>query len=129
MRHDRHLLTHLQRAEDLVQNARHSWDATDISRCAECLEHLRQAAAEIQAAQQLTSEAALQAPEPAAKRSGAAPCAAQSAEPAAQAKHRLEQLHGSVNRLGRLVDAAIAFHRGLALHTGMDEAVSSKGNG
>jgi len=105
-------LTHLQRAEDHVRNARQSWDATDISRCVECLEHLRQAAGEIQAAQQFTGEAALQA-----------------AEPTAKAKDRLQRLHGTVDRLGRLVDAAIAFHRGLALHTGMDEAVSSKGNG
>jgi hypothetical protein len=112
-----HIMTHLQRAEDHVQNARQSWDATDISRCAQCLEHLRQAAGEIQAAQQFAGETALQASEPAAK-----------------AKDRLQRLHGSVNRLGRLVDSAIAFHRGLALQSGMDEAVSSevvssKGNG
>jgi hypothetical protein len=112
-----YLMTHLQRAEDHVQRARQSWDATDISRCAECLEHLRQAAGEIQAAQQYTNEAALPA-----------------AEPAAEARDRLQRLHLSVNRLGRLVDSAIAFHRGLALQSGMEEAVSSeivssKGNG
>lgn len=112
MRHHTDLMTHLQLAEDHVRNARESWDATDISRCAECLEHLQQAAAEIQAAQQFTAEGAVQA-----------------AEPAARVKHRLQQLQGSVNRLGRLVDAAIAFHRGLALHTGMDEAVCSEGHG
>ncbi len=95
-----------------MRNARQSWDATDISRCAECLDNLRQAAGEMQAAQQFIGEAALQA-----------------AEPTAKAKDRLQRLHGTVDRLGRLVDAAIAFHRGLALHTGMDEAVSSKGNG
>jgi hypothetical protein len=104
-----YLMTHLQRAEDHVQNARQSWNATDISRCAECLEHLRQAAEEIQAAQQFIGEAALQG--------------------ATTARERLQQLHGSVNRLGRLVNSAIAFHRGLALHSGMDEAVSYKGNG
>jgi len=107
-----YLMLHLQRAEDHVQNARRSWDATDLSRCAECLEHLRQAAGEIQAAQQFTNEAALLA-----------------AEPAAKARDRLQRLHLSVNRLGRLVDSAIAFHRGLALQTGMDEAMSSKTNG
>ena len=107
-----HLMTHLQRAEEHVQTARQSWDATDISRCAECVEHLRQAAGEIQAAQQSIGEAALPA-------SGLA----------ALANARLERLHSSVNRLGRLVDAAIAFHRGLAIDTGMEEAMSSKGNG
>jgi hypothetical protein len=48
---------------------------------------------------------------------------------AAKAKDRLQRLHGSVNRLGRLVDSAIAFHRRLAIDTGMDEAMSSRGNG
>lgn len=105
-------MTHLQRAEEHVESARRSWDATDISRCAECVEYLRQAAGEIQAAQQFTGEAALQAH-----------------EPAAQAKDRLQRLQGSMNRLSRLVDSAIAFHRGLALATGMDELVSSNGNG
>lgn len=112
MRRQPDLITHLQRADDHLRNARQSWDATDISRCAECLEHLQQAAGEIQAAQQFTAEAALQA-----------------AGLAAQAKQRLQQLRGSVGRLGRLVDSAVAFHRGLALHTGMDEAVCSKGEG
>jgi len=112
MRPHSKLMVHLDRAEGHVRNARQSWDATDISRCGECVEHLQQAAGEIQAAQQFTGEAALQA-----------------AEPAAKARDRLQQLHRSVDRLGRLVDAAMAFHRGLALDTGMDEAVSSKGNG
>jgi hypothetical protein len=106
------LMTHLQWAEEHVQKARRSWDATDISRCAECVEHLRQAASEMQAAQQFTGEAALPG-----------------AGLAVTAKDRLERLHGSVERLGRLVDAAIAFHRGLALQTGMDEAMTSKTNG
>jgi hypothetical protein len=107
-----HLMVHLQRAEESVQSAQRSWNATDISRCAECVEHLRQAAEEIQAAQQFTAEAALPA-----------------AELAAKANDRLHRLHGSVNRLGRLVDAAIAFHRGLALQSGMEEAMSSEVNG
>jgi hypothetical protein len=107
-----HLLSHLQRAEEHVESARQSWDVTDIARCAECVEHLRQAAGEIQAAQQFTNEATLQPPVLAAK-----------------AKDRLQRLHGSVNRLGRLVDSAIAFHRRLAIDTGMDEAMSSRGNG
>jgi hypothetical protein len=101
MTHHPHLMTHLQRAEDHVQCARQSWDATDITRCAECLEHLRRAAGEIQAAQQFAGEPALQV-----------------AGPVAKAKDRLQQLHASVNRLGRLVDSAIAFHRGLALQVG-----------
>lgn len=112
MKHHPDLMTHLERAEGHVRNAGQSWDATDISRCADCAEHLRQAAEEIQAAQQFTGEAALPATDLAAK-----------------AKDRLQRLHGSVNRLGRLVDSAIAFHRGLALDTGMDEAMSFKGNG
>lgn len=111
MRHHPDLMTHLQWAEDHARKAWHSWDATDLARCAECLEHLQQAAGEIQSAQQSIGEGALPA------------------EPAAQARDRLQRLHSSVSRLGRLVDAAIAFHRGLALQSGMEEAVSSKGNG
>ena len=105
-------MTHLQRVEEHAERARQSWDATDVSRCAECLVHLQHAAEEIQAAQQFTADAV-------------SPVAGL----ASQANDRLHRLCGSVNRLGRLVDAAIAFHRAIALQTGMDEAVSSKGNG
>jgi hypothetical protein len=105
-------MQHLQLAEEHVRSARQSWDATDLFRCAECVEHLQQAATEIQAAQQFIGEAALPATEPAGK-----------------AKDRLQKIYDSVNRLGRLVDAAIAFHRGLAVDTGMEETVSSELNG
>jgi len=103
------LMSHLQSAEDQVERARQSWDATDLSRCAQCAEHLHQAAVEIRAARQFTGEATFQG-----------------ADSASKARQRLERLQNSVNRLGRLVDSAIALHRGLALHTGMDEAVSTE---
>jgi len=106
------LMSHLQRAEDHVQNAQESWDATDLSRCAECVEYLRHAADELLLAQQFTGESDVP-----------------SAEMAAKAKDRLQRLHSSVNRLSRLVDAAMGFHRRLALDTGMEEAVTSESNG
>ena len=106
------LLTHLQRVEEHVQRARQSWNATDIARCEECVGHLQKAAEELLAAKQLAGD-------------GGAP----TSDIAVKAKDRLQQLHSSVNRLGRLVDAAIAFHRNLALDTGMEEALSSNING
>ena len=107
MRHHPDLMTHLQRAEEHVRNARQSWDATDMERCVACVEHLQEAAAALQSAQQFTAEP----------------------QHAATNRERIERLQISVKRLGRMVDAAIAFHRGLALQTGMDEAVITKGNG
>ena len=107
MNHHPGLMTHLQRAEEHVQGARQSWDATDLSRCAAAADYLRQAAEELQAAQRYLGGSA-----------------ASSAELTAQAKGRLEQLQISVRRLGRLVDAAIAFHRELALDTGTEQTES-----
>lgn len=101
-------MIHLQRAEEHVQRARQSWNATDLARCEECVENLGKAAEELRAAKQLAGD-------------GGAP----TVELAARTKDRLQQLHSSINRLGRLVDAAIAFHRSVALDTGMDENLSS----
>lgn len=101
------LMNHLQGAEEQVEHARQSWDATDLSQCAVTAEHLRQAGEELRAAQRFMGDTATT-----------------SAEQATKAKGRLEQLQRSVRRLGRLVDAAIAFHRGLALDTGAEKTES-----
>jgi hypothetical protein len=46
-----------------------------------------------------------------------------------EAKARLRRLQQDINLLSRLVDASIAFYRGLALHSGMEETISSPARG
>jgi hypothetical protein len=100
------LLDHIDRAEHHVRNARQSWNASS-SDCAECLEHLERAIAAMRQAQR----------------------AAADPSPAPQAKGRLQQLYRDVTQFGRLIDASSSFYRGLALHSGMDEAASSPAEG
>ena len=96
------ILAHIARAEDLVRDARGAWDPTSLTGCAGCAEALRRAVAEMQAA----CEIAVQ---------GQAP---------PEAKARLERLWNDVNALASLVDAAMAFSRGLDLHSGEELAHS-----
>ena len=101
------LLARITLAEGHIRNARHAWDPSSISASAECAEHLQQAIAEMNAA-----------------------CQAASNGPAAPgASQRLARLRSDVEVLSRLVDAAIAFGRGLALRTGGEESVCSEVRG
>lgn len=91
MTRDTGITGYLARAEGHVRQARKSWDATSISRCAECAEGLRLAVAEMEGA-----------------------CAAAPRGPApAGTQIRLERLRGDVDQLSRLVDSAMAFYRGM----------------
>jgi len=101
------LLSHIERAEHHLGNARQSWSAAGGPHCAECLQHLEEAVAEMHQAQ----------------------TAAAGGGTASEAKARLRQLQRDINLLSRLVDASIAFYRGLALHSGMEEAISSPARG
>jgi hypothetical protein len=101
------LLSHIDRVEDHLWKARQSWSATGGPNCAECLQHLQEAIAGIHQAQ----------------------AAAASGSTASEAKARLRRLQQDINLLSRLVDASIAFYRGLALHSGMEEAAPSLARG
>ena len=101
------VLAHLAAVEMHVRIARGVWDPSNLSACAECSEQLQRAIDEMTAASQ------------------AAP-----AEPAPrEAKARLEQVRADVEGLQRLVDAAIAFGRGLALRTASPELADSQAEG
>jgi hypothetical protein len=97
------LLMHLERAERHVAGARQSWSEHVGASYRACLEHLQQAIAELQQAQA------------AAARGAASP----------EAKTRLERLRQDLKRLGRLMDAAGAFYRVLALPGGVEETVTT----
>jgi hypothetical protein len=97
------LLSHIERVEHHFWNARQSWSAASGPHCAECLQHLQEAIAAMHQAQ----------------------TAAAIGGNACEAKARLRRLQQDINLLSRLVDASIAFYRGLALHSGMEEAASS----
>jgi len=96
------LLSHIAEAEAHVRIARRVWDATSISACAECGEQLQRAIDQMNVACE----------------------AAGSASAAATA--RLQRLRSDVEELSRLVDAAIAFGRGLTLRTGGPELADSE---
>jgi hypothetical protein len=101
------LLSHIDRVEDHIRKARQSWTAASGPDCAECLRQLQEAIAGMHQAQ----------------------AAAASGSSAAEAKARLRRLQQELNLLSRLVDASIAFYRGLALHSGMEEAIPSSARG
>lgn len=104
---DAGVLTLIARAEAHIQNARRSWDPTSLSGCADCATELQAAIQEMNTA----CEAATTV----------------SAVPEAAA--RLERLRIDVERLSRLVDAAIAFGRGLALRSVAEELAISEVKG
>ena len=98
------LLAHVRRAEEYVGEARKVWDPRNASACAECVEVLHLAVAEMEAA-----------------------CAVAAAGPVVEgAAKRIEQLRGEVDRFARLVDGAMAFCRGLAMTTEAEELASSE---
>jgi hypothetical protein len=101
------LLSHIERVEHHLRNARHSWSAAGGPRCAECLQHLEEAIAGMHQAQ----------------------TAVAGGGNASGAKARLRRLQQDINLFSRLVDASIAFYRGLGLHSGMEEAISSPARG
>lgn len=101
------LLDHLTRTERYVRKARKYWDASSVARCMECAEALRRATKEM--------EAACQAAAKGLRSTGV--------------KTRLERLRGEVDALAGLVDAAIAFSRGLALAASGATAGSALGLG
>ncbi len=92
---DAGVLTFIARAEAHIQNARRCWDPTSLSGCAEC-------ATELQAAIQDMNTACE---------------AATTVVAVPDASARLQRLRREVETLSRLVDAAIAFGRGLALRS------------
>ena len=101
------LLAHIARAESHVHEARQAWDPTCMDACQECAEALQRAVAEMEAA-----------------------CACATDSPAApESKPRLVRLRDEVDVLGRLVDAATAFCRGLELRTTTEEMASSEVEG
>ena len=85
------------RAQSHMQGALKNWDACSLPRCEECCELLRRAIGELESAWQ----------------------AAEKGVPASAAvKKRLYRLRADVGVMVRLVDAATAFCRGLALRIG-----------
>jgi hypothetical protein len=101
------LLTHIERVEHHLWKARQSWSDANGPHCAECLQHLQEAIDEMHQAQ----------------------AAAISGSTASEASIRLRRLQQEVNLLSRLVDASIAFYRGLALHSGIEETAPSPARG
>jgi hypothetical protein len=101
------LLSHIERVEHHMSKARQSWSAANGPRCAECLQNLQEAIDEMHLAQ----------------------AAAISGSTASEANARLRRLQQDVNLLSRLVDASIAFYRGLALHSGIEETAPSPARG
>jgi|SRR5579871_3521339 len=97
------VLLHIERAEHYVRQAHESWNAARPERCIECLRHLQNAVSEMQQAQR----------------------AVVPGEGPAEARGRLERLRQDIGLLGKLVDAANAFYRGLAFHTGVEEPAHS----
>ena len=101
------VLAGLAAVEMHVRIARGVWDPSNLSACAECSERLQRAIDEMT----VVSQAA-------------------AAEPAPRnEKARLDQLRADVAGLQRLVDAAIAFGRGLALRTANPELADSQAKG
>jgi hypothetical protein len=85
------------RAQSHLHSALKNWDACSLPRCEECCELLRRAIGELESAGQ----------------------AAEKGVPASAAvKKRLYRLRADVGVMVRLVDAATAFCRGLALRIG-----------
>jgi hypothetical protein len=85
----------IERAAGCVDRARRNWDSSVLAECTACVAELEQAEAALRTVQKEAG-------------SGSAP----------EAAARLECVREDLAALARLVDAAIAFHRGLALHSG-----------
>lgn len=101
------VLARITAAEGHIRNARQSWDPSSLSACAECAEQLQQATSAMQAAVEATAAG----PTPSGTRA------------------RLERLRSEVEVLSRLVDAATAFNRGLALRATSAEIIGSEVRG
>lgn len=104
---DAGVLTFIARAEAHIQNARRSWDPTSLSACADC-------ATELQAAIQEMNTACE---------------AATTVVAVPDATARLQSLRRDTETLSRLVDAAIAFGRGLGLRSVSEEWAVSEVKG
>ena len=89
---------HVVRAEDLVRAALDNWDAGDLKRCSDCGRRLMSAIGEMEAAQS----------------AGPRELAAARGEMAG----RVRRMQAEIGRLSRMVDAASAFARGVALLAG-----------
>ena len=89
------VMASVERAAGYVDRARRNWDSSVLAECTACVAELEQAQA---ALREVQKEAI----------SGSAP----------EAAARLERVREDLAVLARLVDAAIAFHRGLVLHSG-----------
>ena len=101
---DTGLLAHVRRAEEYVGDARRTWDPRNASACAECVEALHLAVAEMEAA-----------------------CAVAAAGPVVDGvARRIEQLRSEVDQFPRLVDAAMAFCRGLPMMAEAEELASTE---
>ena len=105
MSSDSLLPAHIARAEQHLQEARQLWDRLTPPPQAPWLEPLELAIAEMRAAQ----DAALAAPH----------------HP--ELERRLHELRGNLQVFGNLMDAAMAFYRGIALHTGMEQPALAEG--
>ncbi|GEM_PF-3200367 len=97
------ILGHIASAEVAVRKAREAWDPSSLPGCLECSEHLDQAIGQMQFA-----------------------CEATAAGPVPpDTKARLNQLRSEVESLSRLVGAATAFSRGLALRASEETMIVS----
>jgi hypothetical protein len=99
-------LARIAAAEGHIRNARRSWNPASLSACAECTDQLQQAIDAMTVA-----EAAAE---------GLAP---------AGFNPRLDRLRADVDILSRLVDAAVAFNRGLALRIGSGQSTVAEVTG
>jgi len=89
------VMAHVERAAGYVNRARQGWNSSVLSQCGACVADLQQAEAALRAAQQEAGTGK--------KREAAV---------------RLMEVRRDLDMLSHLVDAAMAFHRGLALHSG-----------
>jgi hypothetical protein len=101
------LMAHIAMAEIHVRDARQAWDPSSLSGCFHCTVHLDRAIGEMKGA----CEAAAAGPVPPGT------------------KTRLSRLRADVETLSRLVDAAMAFSRGLPLQATLDPMIDSEVRG
>ncbi len=97
------LANSLKHAESSLARVVQIWDATNLSACEECLVLLEEIAGHLRAAQPAAGMLSSRAP--------------------AGALNHLNGLRDDVRLIGRLVDSAIAFHRGLTIGTSETELV------
>jgi hypothetical protein len=101
---DAGVLSLIAQAEARIHNARRCWDPTSLSACAECATQLQAAIEDMNAACE----------------------AATTVHGVPDAMARLHQMRADIESLSRLVDAAIAFTRGLALRSATSEFAFSE---